>query len=236
MIFNKLYSKSNFKFSILLLCLSVFFANQLFGHDPETVFYKEYKWKFLEKKFIDECKDTTPCSSFKKFCSFQLTALGIESSIYPIIKNSNVEAIIIAVAALFYPFFEDKPNPSNRFTKYICALFIINTIAFLLYKFASNKPTDIQTLKLLLQNYSITKDFLPKKLYSTFDALHDLWLKEGDACLKKEGRKIINLIREKIKYQINSNKYNQNNQKSFITEIFARIVGRSFRHYVKHSI
>lgn len=43
MIFNKLFSKPNFKFSILVYCFSAFFTNQLFGYDPKTVYYTEHK-------------------------------------------------------------------------------------------------------------------------------------------------------------------------------------------------
>jgi hypothetical protein len=231
-----IFNSKKFKFSILLFCLSIFFINQLFCYDPKTVYYMEHKWDFIEKKFIDESKDTTPFFSLKKFCRFQLTALSIESFLYPLIRDTSLEVLIIALDALFHPIFNDKPNPINRFTRYLIALFMINTIAFLLYEFASNKPTDIQTLKLLLQNYPIAKDFLPKELHSTFDALHELWLKEGDVCLTKEGREIINLIREKIKYQINPNKYKQKNRTNFISKIIARGVGKTARHYVKHSI
>ncbi|MCF7799860.1 hypothetical protein K9M16_02595 [Candidatus Babeliales bacterium] len=232
-----IFNSKKFKYSILVFCFSVFFVNQLFGYDPKTVYYTEHKWEFLEKKFIDECKDTTQFSGFKKFCYFQLAALSIGSFLYPLIKDGCLEEITIVVNALFHPIFQEKSNSINRVTRYIFSLFIINTIAFLLFEFASNKPTDIQTLKLFLQSYpAISKDFLPKELHSTFDALHDLWLKEGDACLKKEGCEIINLIREKIKYQINPNKYNQKTKKGFISEIFAKSAGQTVRHYVKHSI
>lgn len=194
MIFN---SKS-FKFSILLFCLSAFFTNQLFCSKLKDLSYQEYykedPWKYLEKKFIDIPKIQKCNKAALRFLIFTILATTTGLVLGKYLNNNFLDVYVFS-----------------------CAIGLIILLIYNAQTINSICSIDINALKIFLSKYNPilkkdklnTKYCLPKKLYPVFDSLYERWLIKGDLVLKKEGPAIINLIREKIIFQINPEKYNK---------------------------
>ncbi len=179
---------------VTTLFCAFLFNNFSYTNSAEDHFYKDNPWEFMEEKFVIDKKRSDTAINLSACLVAYFVIFGATVLTYRLTKDSEITtsvgigsgliSIIAAISAAI--------NLKNE--KDVC------TLKSFLEKYNPNLKED---------DWGNNKLYLPQELMGSFDALYKKWKKSGDPCLENDGFRILELIREKIKYQINPQKYNK---------------------------